>query len=109
MTGQQTVRHRIAKHERHPVSPLRIIIIIILIYIAYRLLTAGRRVRSPRGSSHKPAPHEMPVSDTLEEDPICKKLVPSRQAVTMRLHGKTYYFCSEECCSAFRTKQGEQQ
>lgn len=90
-------------------SPLRIIIIIILIYIAYRLITAGRRkVRSARGMQ-KPPQHEMPVSDTLEEDPVCKKLVPSRQAVTMRLHGTTYYFCSEECCNTFRNKQGEQQ
>lgn len=89
-------------------SPLRIIIIVILLYIAYRLITAGRRKsRSVRDAGKKS--RQMPVSDTLEEDPVCKKLVPSRQAVTMRLHGNTYYFCSEECCDIFRKSQGEQE
>ncbi len=94
---------------RDTLSPLRIIIIIILLYIAYRLITAGRRKARSVKDAKKKSSRQMPVSDTLEEDPICKKLVPSRQAVTMRLHGNTYYFCSQECCDIFRKSQGEQE
>ncbi len=52
---------------------------------------------------------DMPASDTLEEDPVCKKLVPSRQAVQYQWQGRTIYFCSQECCNTFRSTQGEQQ
>ncbi|KJS00906.1 MAG: hypothetical protein VR65_10920 [Desulfobulbaceae bacterium BRH_c16a] len=89
-------------------SPLRIIIIIILIYIAYRLIWGSRKsTPSVKGAKRKPQ-KEMPVSDTLQEDPVCKKLVPSRQAVQYEADGHTYYFCSQECCNTFRTRQGEQ-
>lgn len=52
-------------------------------------------------------PPDIPVADTLEEDPVCKKLVPSRQAVQLEWRGKKIYFCSQECCNTFRIKQGE--
>jgi len=88
-------------------SPLRIIIIAILIYIAYRLITGGtRKPSSGRGWKNRSA-REVPVSDTLEEDPVCKKLVPRRQAIQYEYHGKKLYFCSKECCNTFRSNQGE--
>ena len=88
-------------------SPLRIIIIAILLYLAFRLIMAGR-TKPPvdRGRAKKPA-REMPASDILEEDPVCKKLVPRQQAVQYEHQGIKYYFCSEECCNTFRTRQGE--
>lgn len=88
-------------------SPLRIIIIIILFYIAYRLIAGGRKsAPSVKGAGKKPR-KEMPVSDTLEEDPVCKKLVPSRQAIQYESDGHIHYFCSQECCNTYRTRQGE--
>ncbi len=87
-------------------SPLRLIIIAILIYIAHRLITGGRTASVPRGQK-KPSDGEMPVSDTLEEDPVCKKLVPRQQAVHYEHQGKKHYFCSKECCNTFRSRQGE--
>ncbi|MGB3210611.1 MAG: YHS domain-containing protein [Desulforhopalus sp.] len=88
-------------------SPLRIIIIAILIYLAYRLITGGfNKPPAVRGRQKKPM-KEMPVSDTLEEDPVCKKLVPRQQAVEYEHQGEKHYFCSKECCNTFRTKQGE--
>ncbi|MGW8192882.1 MAG: YHS domain-containing protein [Desulforhopalus sp.] len=51
----------------------------------------------------------MPVNDILEEDPICHRLVPRQQAIQYQHKGKTYYFCSKECCNIYRTKQGESQ
>ncbi len=87
-------------------SPIRIIIIAILIYIAYRLITGGGR-KSTAERDRQRAARQMPSSDTLEEDPICKKLVPRQQAVQYEHQGTMHYFCSKECCKLFRTKLGE--
>jgi YHS domain-containing protein len=87
-------------------SPLRIIIIAILIYFAFRLI-AGSRKSNNSGNRQKKKPREMPASDILEEDPVCKKLVPRQQAVEFEYRGEKYYFCSKECCDTFRAKRGE--
>jgi len=88
-------------------SPLRIIIIAILIYIAYWLITgASKKPKVGRDRQNRPL-KEMPISDTLEEDPVCKKLVPRQQAVQYEDQGIKHYFCSKECCKIFRTNQGE--
>jgi YHS domain-containing protein len=88
-------------------SPLRIIIIVILLYIAFRLIMAGRKKPPVDRGRRKTPPKEMPASDILEEDPVCRKLVPRQQAVQYEHQGKKYYFCSKQCCNTFRTTQGE--
>ena len=88
-------------------SPIRIIIIAILIYLAFRLITGGRRRSTGKDDRNNNQNREMPVSDTLEEDPVCHKLVPRQQAIKIDHHGKKFYFCSKECCNTFRTQQGE--
>lgn len=89
-------------------SPLRIIIIAILVYIGYRLIVGGGKKKTVEHSHNTQPPKGMSANDILEEDPVCKKLVPRQQAVQYEQKGKTYYFCSKECCKTFRTKQGEQ-
>jgi YHS domain-containing protein len=86
-------------------SPLRIIVLIILFYIAYRLIFSGRR--SSAGTKSRSQASDIGLSDTLKEDPVCKKLVPSRQAIQLQWRGEKFYFCSQECCNIFRTNQGE--
>ena len=91
-------------------SPLRIIILVILFYLAYRLIFSGRKgsaARLKRQAASQPS--DLPLTDTLEEDPVCKKLVPRQQAVQLQWQGKKLYFCSQECCNTFRTKQGEKE
>lgn len=82
-------------------SPLRIIILVILFYIGYRLIVGGRKKKSGKVDSGRTS-GEVPANDTLEEDPVCKKLVPRQQAVRLEDEDKVYYFCSKECCKAFR-------
>lgn len=84
-------------------SPLRIVIIVVLLYLLYRLLFAGRIAASRR---KKPSGEE-PLSDVLREDPVCGKLVPSRQALVWEHKGKTHYFCSRQCRDTFRNQQGD--
>lgn len=84
-------------------SPLRIVILIILFYLLYRLLFAGRIAAAKR----KGRKEEESESDILKEDPICGKLVPSRQAEVLVSQGKRYYFCSRKCRDSFRQQQGD--
>jgi YHS domain-containing protein len=79
---------------------------VILFYIAYRLIFKDRK-SSAAARKGRLQPEDIPLSDTLEEDPVCKKLVPSRQAVQLEWQGKKHYFCSQECCNTFRTNLGE--
>ena len=49
------------------------------------------------------------VEDVLVEDPICHKLVPKQQAIRLnsKVKNEIVYFCSEECCNIFVSKEGE--
>jgi YHS domain-containing protein len=90
------------------VSPLRIIILSILIYFLFRLLIgAGRRSDGrPTGPG---AGGRGPTPDVLMEDPVCHTLIPAKNAITMKKEGKTLYFCSQNCRDQYTTKQpGEQ-
>jgi len=89
-------------------APIRIIIIAILLYIGYRLIVSGFKSNTQsRKNTRKKSGGKEPVSDVLEEDPICKKLVPRQQAVQYQYHENTYYFCSKKCCKVFRNQQGD--
>lgn len=89
-------------------SPLRIIVLVILFYIGYRLVV-GSRKKKVMASGKKKTTKEMPASDILVEDPVCNKLVPKQQAVTLEVAGETHYFCSKKCCKIYRNQHGEQQ
>ena len=88
-------------------SPLRIIIIAILVYIGYRLIVGGGKKESGPSAKVK-EPGNIAQDDTLEEDPVCKKLVPRQQAVQLEHNGMTHYFCSKKCCNTYRKNQGDQ-
>ncbi len=86
-------------------SPLRLIILAILVYIGYRLLTSGRKREKKNETSTAGGPAA--VSDVLVEDPVCHILVPKSQAVHLQHQGKMVYFCSEACCNTFIEKGKE--
>ncbi|PHR29756.1 MAG: hypothetical protein COA36_02565 [Desulfotalea sp.] len=88
-------------------SPVRIIIIGILLYIGYRLIVGGSKKKNDPAPKMK-EPDNIAQNDTLEEDPVCKKLVPRLRAVQFEHNGKTHYFCSEKCCNTYRKNQGEE-
>ncbi|WP_163335988.1 TRASH domain protein [Desulfopila sp. IMCC35008] len=88
-------------------SPLRLIVIAILLYIGYRLLFGGRK-KVNRGQAPKEPNGEFPTSDVLEEDPVCHTLVPRQQAVSWQDGDEVFYFCSQECCNTYIYQKGEQ-
>jgi YHS domain-containing protein len=85
-------------------GPFRLIILAILFYIGYRLLTSGRNKKSKEGRQKTVSENAGPVSDVLVEDPVCHCLVPKGQAIRLQHNSKILYFCSEDCCNKFIEK-----
>ena len=77
------------------------------VYAGLRL----RRLIEDKGRAPRPqdahdtqggrATKQTPIEDILEEDPICRRLVPRRQALTARSAGRVHYFCGELCRARF--------
>ncbi|NOX24772.1 MAG: YHS domain-containing protein [Deltaproteobacteria bacterium] len=42
------------------------------------------------------------MDDLLVEDPVCHTYVPQKDSECLKSHGKTYYFCSQECRQKFK-------
>lgn len=74
------------------------------------LAYAGLRLRKRLGRSsppaRRPASAAEPVQDYLVEDPVCGKLVPSREALTLETAGGVRHFCGEACRLAFQLQTG---
>ena len=89
-------------------SPIRLIILGILLYIAYLLIKGGGKNLDDDDKSLDDD-GSVDASDVLVEDPVCKKLVPKQQAVTAKNGDETVYFCSKECCNSYVSKKGAEQ
>ena len=76
---------------------MRFIILVFLIYLLYRLvrgfLGLGKKLeRSEEGGT----------IDEMVQDPFCKIYVPIRDAKRRVIHGREYFFCSDECADKFK-------
>jgi len=90
------------------VGPLRIIILAVLIYIGYRLITKSfKKDGNQTKADAQSADSSQKFTDVLVEDPVCHKLVPKQQAVSLKNDDETHYFCSEECCKKFTSEKGD--
>jgi uncharacterized protein len=87
--------------RREALTPTRIAIICILVYILYRLLVGPRKRRGDYVHRDPTGRHREPVDDVLVKDPVCKTYIPKKQALALLHDGKTYYFCSDACRKAF--------
>jgi YHS domain-containing protein len=70
---------------------LRLLFVILLGYILYRLLWTSKVKGSPR----KSAPDSLP--ERMERDPVCGAFVPRSQAVVLKNKQEVQHFCSEAC------------
>jgi len=88
-------------------TPLRLIIIGILIYILYRLL-AGPKKRSTKAGKFRQqaSAGSGAVQDVLVEDPVCHTYIPKGQALELQHDHQMYYFCSNKCCEIFVKEKG---
>jgi YHS domain-containing protein len=79
--------------------PVRLLILAVLFYILYRVIFGGEKKDAVK--TEKIAANE----DLLLEDPVCHTYVPQSSAIKLEKNGKTYYFCSQKCCDAFKKEQ----
>lgn len=89
-------------------SPLRILILIGLFYLLFRLLIGAGKKEGHAGGAKPTDDPGGPPQDVLMEDPVCGTLIPARRAITLKNNGKIVYFCGEACRSKFITTQGDQ-
>lgn len=87
-------------------TPIRFVILAILIFLVYRLLAGSTKKGNKGEKRQKAVQTDSAVNDVLVEDPICHSLVPRQQAIHLQHEGSVVYFCSETCCNIF-IKQGE--
>lgn len=87
-------------------SPQRLLILAVLLYIAWRLIRNLIREKIAAETEKRQQEQHTKVEDILVEDPVCHTLVPKHQAIRLRHDGKTYYFCSENCCDTFTGEPG---
>lgn len=82
---------------------IRLIIILVLIYLLYRIIKLFQRSR-PAGVSSQQIKKvkSMPtVGEDLVEDPHCHTYVPVSQAYRKEIGGENHYFCSKECYETY--------
>ena len=89
-------------------TPLRLVIIGVLLYIVYRLLTGPKKKRE-EVQENGSASSEAAVQDVLAEDPVCHTYIPKGQAVQLHHDKKMYYFCSDKCCEMFLKQKGAEE
>jgi len=89
-------------------SPQRLLILAVLLYIAWRLVRnlIREKITDEAEKRQKKEKEGTKVEDVLVEDPVCHTLIPKHQAIRLRQEGKTYYFCSDTCCDKFTGKSG---
>lgn len=89
-------------------SPQRLLILAVLLYIAWRLIRnlIREKIETEAEKRQKKETDGSTVQDVLVEDPICHTLIPKNQAIRLRQDGKDYYFCSDKCCDKFTGKPG---
>ena len=80
-------------------SPIKIIILAVLFYFLYRLLTSGRN--KPIAKQTDKAPKSS-LDDILVEDPVCHTYIPQKEAETLVFNEEVYYFCSKKCLKSFQ-------
>jgi YHS domain-containing protein len=89
------------------VTPLRLVIIGVLLYILYRFLVGPRKKRM-QGKKNRPVSSGA-VKDVLVEDPVCHTYIPKGQAVQLHHDKKMYYFCSDKCHEMFLKQKGDEE
>ena len=87
-------------------NPLRLIILIFLFYLLFRLLKGGFTKKGRKKAKGSAASSANLPRDVLVEDPVCKTYIPKGQALSFDKDGVLHYFCSEKCRKIFQEGEG---
>lgn len=80
----------------------KIIIILVLLVILFYMF---RRAIQDWGKTDEEK--ALPGKDVMVQDPVCKVYISAGSAVTERVGGQTYFFCSKDCANKFQKKNSE--
>ncbi len=80
---------------------IRLLLIVLLGYLAYRF------VRSFVARKQIPRSEPKGSIDEMVQDPQCRTYIPMRQAEARIINGKRYYFCSARCADEFERQNKE--
>lgn len=79
---------------------MRLLILIGLIYIAYRALKSWTGQKTvATGSVRNQATGE--IDDVMVKDPVCEVYFPKRHGIHLKHEGEDLYFCSAACKDDF--------
>lgn len=85
--------------------PLKIIVLIVLFYLLYRLYLAGRKKRL--AARDQPPQGRPAIDDVLVQDPTCGAYVPRAQALRHLRGSREFFFCSEKCRRSFMAHEAD--
>ena len=77
----------------------RIIIILVLLIILFFMVRTSLREFFGK---KKPNP-ALPAKDVMVQDPVCKSYIPAGDAISEKVGGQQYYFCSDDCAGKFKS------
>lgn len=82
---------------------MRILILILLVYLGYRVLKA---IVMSGTTGHPPQDRESlrMVDDVMVKDPLCDTYFPKKDGIKTVIQGETLYFCSEKCRDEYLEK-----
>lgn len=83
----------------------RIILILILLYLMYRVLRRIFGLETRRVTPLKSRKDGESAMEDLVEDPVCHTYLPVSKAIVWEGEGSKKYFCSEACLKTYREGQ----
>ncbi len=93
-------------------SPTRLAVLGILLYILYRLIVGPRKKSVDpltKQNSKGGKSDDAMLQDTLVRDPVCNTYIPERQSITVEHDKQMLHFCSEKCRAAFFSEKDKDQ
>ncbi len=83
---------------------MKLLVIIIILYLAYRALKYRLHINmTPKSKYSKGS--ERQIDDIMVKDPMCEVYFPKRSGIPLTIDGKTFYFCSNDCKEKFMSKE----
>lgn len=82
----------------------KVLIVLILIYVGYKVVTLLRRVKSRDTGDDRGYAAPLKGED-LVQDPFCGTYVPQSQSYVKEIDGREKYFCSRECCEKYLSER----
>lgn len=83
---------------------MRLLILAVLIYFAYRVFKSWLGVQMPPPEG-EPERRGGEIDDVMVKDPLCEAYFPRRDGVPLSYGGQQLLFCSKECRDRFIAMQ----